>query len=99
MAARVPAAAHRQHVAAGQRQPAGQELALAAALLLVVELERPLVGEAVEQVVGVVWLAHSAASTAASISLATASSAKAVTRSCPRRASSARSSPSRTARS
>ena len=60
VAARVPAAAHRQHVAAAQLEPAFEQQPLAALLLVVVDLERGRVRAAVEQVVRLVGLAHQA---------------------------------------
>ncbi len=60
MAAGVPAAADRQDVAAGQPEPALEQRALAPVLLVVVDLQGGRVRAAVQQVVGVVGLAHHA---------------------------------------
>src|SRR5215212_4815745 len=54
MPARVPAAAHRQHVATGHGQATAQELSLAPALLLVVDLQGVRSGHPVEDVFRVV---------------------------------------------
>ena len=54
----MPAAADRQHLAALERQAAVEDLALAAHLLVVVDLERVRVREAVEEVFRPVGLAH-----------------------------------------
>ncbi len=56
----MPAAAHGQHVAALEPEAAVEDLALAAHLLVVVDLERVRVREAVEEVFGPVGLAHQA---------------------------------------
>ena len=58
--ARVPAAAHRQDLATGERQAARQQLALAAHLLVVVDLAGGRSAEPVEKVVVPVGLAHQA---------------------------------------
>ena len=57
---RLAAAADRQNVAAFQPQVSVEQLALAAHLLVVVDLERVRLCEAVEEVVGAVGLAHHA---------------------------------------
>ena len=56
----MPAAAHREHVAAAQAEAPVQQLALAAVLLVVVHLQRRRIRAAVEQVVRLVGLAHQA---------------------------------------
>ena len=56
----MPAAANGKHVAALERQAAVEDLALAAHLLVVVDLERVRVREAVEEVFRPVGLAHHA---------------------------------------
>ena len=56
----MPAAADGQHVAAGERQPPVEDRALAAHLVVVVELARAGVADAVQQVVRPVGLAHQA---------------------------------------
>ena len=60
VAARVPAAADGQHIAPVQRQAPREDRPLAAHLLVVVELARTSVANAVQQVVGPVGLAHQA---------------------------------------
>ncbi len=53
----MPSGADRQHFAVVKAQPPCEQQPLAAHHLLVMQLERRLPAEAVEQVVGVVWLA------------------------------------------
>jgi hypothetical protein len=60
MASRMPATANGEHISTVERQGAGEDLALAAHLLVVVDLERLRVGDAVEEVFRPVGLAHHA---------------------------------------